>query len=103
MWGLSRKIQDFKEHILKPIFRIKCFDQIRLHYNVPREMTFVLVSGETVSRTGFRKFIETSFLPVDFFFFFLCINARGMEIKFFQPLEISHMKDSREWHRIGHI
>ena len=56
------------------------------------------------SKTGFKKFIEISFLPVDFFLSsFVYINARGMEIKFFQPLEISHMKDSQEWHRIGHL
>lgn len=54
--------------------------------------------------TELKKIIETTFLPVDFFLFsFLYINARGMEIKFFQPLEISHVKDSQEWYRIDHI
>lgn len=67
-------------------------------------MAFVFVNRGTESRAGFKKFIEISFLPVDFFLFsFLDINARGMEIKFFQPLEISYVKDSQEWHRIGHL
>lgn len=40
-----------------------------------------------------KKFEESSL----FLFSFLYINARGMEIKFFQPSEISHMKDSQKW------
>lgn len=102
--GLSRKSQYFKKHILNPIFKLKCFSQIPLHYNVPGEMPFMFVNRESESRTGLKKFRVISFLPVEFFlFFFLYSNAGRIEIKCFQPLEISYLKDSQEWHRIRHI
>lgn len=73
---------------------------LKFHYIImyPGEVAFIFVNRGTESRSDFKKLLDISFLPVDFFLFsFHCINARRMEIKFFQALEIRRtVRNGRE-------